>query len=248
MVDILAASIGKALAAVAPHVHAETWIAALEPPMRSANIMTPRRIAMFLGQCSEESWQFTRLVEDLNYSEDGLCRVWPAHFVPGSTLARECAGNPELLANTVYAGRIGNGGEASGDGWTFRGRGLIQLTGRSNCSRFARLVGKPLDSAFLTWCETPEGAAASACWFWADRRLNALADVWDVADVTRAISGAMGNYQSRLRATSAALRALGGVGGAPDRVAPGIALHTPANPLNAPESDADRLNDAQLRK
>jgi putative chitinase len=248
MPDILATAIPRAIAAVAPNVDAAIWTAALIAPMRSSGMTTPRRVAMFIGQCEVES-AFACLCEDLDYGEAGLCSEWPSHFVPQSTLAKACARNPERLANVVYAGRLGNGSESSGDGWMFRGRGLIQITGRTAYSKFARSVGTPLNAAFLAWCETPDGAAQSACWWWTQRGgMNALADAWDVAGVTRAVNGALGAYPARLTACSAALRAIGGMSVAPDRVVahavlgprkPAVITHTTPDG----ETTADRLMD-----
>ena len=230
-------TIPRVLAAVAPRADAAVWAAALEAPMRSSGLTTPRRLAMFLGQCAEESNGFSALVENLNYSAERLCEVWPAHFVPGSSLTGACASDPERLANYVYADRMGNGDESSGDGFKFRGRGLIQLTGRTNYSRFARSIGRPVDDAFLAWCETPAGAAQSACWFWAmTPAILAKSDAWDITTVTRWVNGGLGGLAARVFACNRALAAI--VGNAPmvpDRV---------TNP--APESDADKLNAAVL--
>ena len=202
--------IRPALAAVAPHADA-AWSAALAAPMASSGVTTPRRVAMFVGQCAVESGGFTALVECLNYSADRLCVVWPNRFIPGSALTASCAADPAALANYVYADRMGNGPEGSGDGYQFRGRGLIQLTGRSAYSRFARSLGKPLDAAFLAWCATPDGAAQSACWFWAANGLNSLSDGWQVTTVTRRINGGLNGLADRLTACNRALAALGAV-------------------------------------
>lgn len=203
-----------ALAAVAPHLPDEAvsvWTSALTPPMRSSGITTPRRIAAFLGMVAEESGGFSVQQECLRYSNPArLCAVWPSRF-PTQEAATPYVNNPEALADLVYAGRMGNGNAASGDGWRFRGEGLIQLTGRGMHTRFAASVGRSLDDA-AAWMLTPPGASASACWFWtlADHKpaLNALADTWDLTGITRAINGGLTGLTARVAGCSAALAAL----------------------------------------
>lgn len=189
-------SLPAAIHAVAPHADAATWAAALAPPMRSSGITTPSRIAAFVGQIAVESGYFTALVEDLNYSAERLCKVWPDQF-PTLDSAWSCFRKPERTANVVYANRMGNGDEASGDGWTFRGRGLIQITGRSNYTSFAAAVHMPLDAA-VEFAGGPNGAAASACWFWSARGLNAWADTWEITAITRRINPALMGAAERI--------------------------------------------------
>src|ERR1700722_6560573 len=139
--------LGAALMAVAPHLAADNraaWVAALAGPLLKAGITTPRCVAAFLGQCAVESAGFRSMEEDLSYSAARLCVVWPTRF-PTVEAAEACALQPEVLANRVYANRLGNGDEASGDGWRFRGRGLIQVTGRAAYQRFARAMNLSLD-------------------------------------------------------------------------------------------------------
>ncbi len=152
-----------ALQAVAPHLTSAdraAWISALAKPLLAAGITTPRRVAAFLGQCSAESGGLRELEEDLNYSATRLCEVWPNRF-PDTEAAEACAMRPEILANRVYAGRMGNGDEASGDGWRFHGRGLIQITGRTTYAQFARATNVTLDQA-VDQALTQAGAASSA--------------------------------------------------------------------------------------
>lgn len=189
--DKLAAVIG----AVAPHIDARAWEAALLPAMRSAGIVTPKRIALFVSQCSAESMGFTVLEENLNYHAGRLCAVWPSRF-PTEAAALPFEMEPERLACHVYAGRMGNGAEETGDGWTFRGAGLIQLTGRANYTAFAKAAGRDVD-ACSAWLQTPAGAAASTCWFWSTHGLNALADAWDIEGATRRINGGIEGLASR---------------------------------------------------
>jgi putative chitinase len=153
---------------------AALWIEPLNQAMTEWAINTVPRQAAFLAQVLHESGQFKSLVENLHYSALRLRQIWPQRF-PTDTIAVQYASNPEKLANKIYAGRLGNGDEASGDGWKYRGRGLIQLTGRDNYQR----CEKALKLDLLTHPELlqePAGAARSAAWFWAEAKLNALAD------------------------------------------------------------------------
>lgn len=209
--------IPDALRAVAPHMtdaDVAVWQQALLPPMRSTGIMTNRRVAMFIGQMAHESIGFVALSENLNYSAERLCQVWPNHF-PGNPVAGQLrvdffAHNPEALANLIYAGRMGNGPVSSGDGWMFRGGGLTGLTGRAMYTALATDIGRSLAEA-VAWVRTPAGAAVSACWYWGKHSLNAPADEWNVEAVTRAINGGLIGLQSRETLTNGALLAVGGV-------------------------------------
>lgn len=151
------------------------------------DIITPDRIAAFLAQCGHESVDFTVLKENLNYSGDALKRVWPRHFGDDVDISQYHR-NPEAIANRAYRSRMGNGDEASGDGWKFRGRGAIQLTGKDNYTRFANDVGMELDDV-VEYLETLKGAVESACWFWDKNGLNVLADERDNTKMTKRING-----------------------------------------------------------
>jgi putative chitinase len=149
-------------------------------------IDTPLRVAHFLAQTAHESEGFTHFVENLNYSAAGLKNTFPKYFHQVSPTAY--ARNPEKIANHVYASRMGNGNEASGDGWKFRGRGMIQLTGRDNYTHFSNDAGKDaVQNPDLL--STPEGAAESAAWYWKERDINKPADEDDVVTVTKLING-----------------------------------------------------------
>jgi putative chitinase len=150
-------------------------------------ITSVERVAAFLAQCGHESADFTVLKENLNYSAEGLSKVFPKRF-PSVAAAQPYNRNPEKIANKIYADRMGNGPEASGEGYKFRGRGAIQLTGKENYSKFAASVDKSLDEA-VAYCETLEGAIESACWFWSTNKLNALADATDIVALTKRING-----------------------------------------------------------
>ena len=151
------------------------------------DITTVERVAAFLAQCGHESADFTILKENLNYSAEGLAKVFPKRF-PNVAAAQPYNRNPEKIANKIYSDRMGNGPEASGDGFKFRGRGAIQLTGKENYSRFANSIGKSLDET-VAYTETLAGAIESACWFWTTNRLNALADATDIVALTKRING-----------------------------------------------------------
>ena len=176
-------------------------------PLAKAAITAPRCIAAFLGQCAVESAGFLVLEENLSYSAERLCQVWPGRF-PTVAAADACAFQPELLANQVYAGRMGNGGVHSGDGWRFRGRGLIQISGRANYVRYAAAMNLALDEAVLN-AATPAGAAESAAWFWKVNRLNELAAAWSIDLITRKINGGTTDAAQRSHLCEAALRAIG---------------------------------------
>lgn len=166
----------------------------------------PRREAAFLAQVGHESGGLSRWVENLSYSAEGLVRVWPNRFTP--ELAGQYARQPERIANKVYANRMGNGDEASGDGWTHRGRGLIQLTGRSNYTALATDTGRRLET-LPAWLETPEGATVSALWFWKRNKLNRFVDAGDFLGLTKAINGGTNGYDDRKARWEAAKKALG---------------------------------------
>jgi putative chitinase len=166
--------------------YVDPWCEALNKILPDYDINSVNRISAFLGETYVESAGYTALHENLNYQAASLCRVWPSHFTPD--IADQYAHNPEKIANRAYAGRMGNGDEASGDGWKFCGRGLIQITGRSNYQAFADSVGMNLDDvpAFL---QTFEGAIQSACWFWENNNLNSWADAWNIKKISQIING-----------------------------------------------------------
>jgi putative chitinase len=150
-------------------------------------ISTDLRLAMFLAQTYHESSGYTRWEENLNYSAKRLMQVWPSRF-PSLAKAQQYAHNPEKLANSVYANRLGNGGPVSGDGWRYRGRGPIQITGRANYTECSRGIGHDVvtEPALLAQAEC---GFLSAGWFWQSRGLNEIADSEDVRAATRRING-----------------------------------------------------------
>lgn len=147
----------------------------------------PKRMAAFLAQVAHESGGFNFTKEGLNYNAVGLTKTFKKYF-PTLESAEPYARNPEKIANKVYANRMGNGPEESGDGYKYCGRGLIQLTGKSNYQRFATSIGKSIDDTVM-YLETPEGAVVSAGWFWDTNKLSIYADKEDFVGLTRRING-----------------------------------------------------------
>ena len=150
-------------------------------------INTPNRAAGFLAQCGHESNGFTVLKENLNYKAEALNKIFHKYF-PTVESANDYAHNPEKIANRIYADRMGNGDEASGDGYKFRGRGAIQLTGRDNYTKFGASIG--LDpEACVADMETLDGGVESAMWFWRTNGLNAICDADDIVKMTKRVNG-----------------------------------------------------------
>jgi putative chitinase len=219
--------VSRAITAVAPHADVAKWASALTPFMTASGITTPRRIAAFVGQVAWESTQFTQIEENLNYSADRLMAVWPTRF-PTSESSKVCAHNPERLANLVYANRMGNGNYTTGDGYRYRGAGLIQLTGHDNHAKFAA-AAKQAPATVGDYLRTSRGAAQSAVWFWQTKGLNRPADLWLLTQLTSMINGGTDGLSQRIAFCNAALKACS----APVVTAP------PA----APEISADDLMD-----
>jgi len=172
------------------------WYNALIKVLPDYQIDTPQRLAAFISQCAHESADFTEVQENLNYKAESLMRTWPSHF-PTIEIANQYAHNQEMIANRAYANRMGNGNEASGDGWKFCGRGLIQLTGRSNYQNFADSLQMSIDDV-PDYLKTYEGAIQSACFFWENNNLNDWADKGDVKRMTKIINGGDLGYDDRL--------------------------------------------------
>jgi putative chitinase len=163
------------------------WYDALRQLLPQYEINTSLRIAAFLAQCAHESGGFVFIKENLNYRWQSLRKVFPKYF-PTDALAQQYEKQPEKIANRVYANRMGNGPEESGDGYKFCGRGLIQVTGRENYSWFAASLQITPEEA-SEYMETFEGAAQSACWFWESNNLNQWADKRDILTLTKRING-----------------------------------------------------------
>jgi putative chitinase len=174
---------------------AGVFVPVLNTAMVRFQIITARRIAAFIAQIGHESGQLTRVVENLNYDAPGLMATWPSRFPADLAAAR--ARQPEKIANIAYASRMGNGNTASRDGWTYRGRGLIQITGRANYQECGDdlgidLIGNP------DLLIQPQYAALSAAWFWELNGLNELADRDQFNSITRRINSGLNGLQDRL--------------------------------------------------
>lgn len=190
--------------------HLDHWFEALEKILPDYEIDTPQRVAAFLAQCAHESGGFNAIQENLNYRAVTLRKVFPKYF-PNDDIANQYASQPnkaELIANRVYANRMGNGDEASGDGFRYCGRGLIQLTGKSNYSRFAESIDTPLEE-ITDFLQTFEGCVQSAAWFWEANNLNQYADSGDILTMTKRINGGTIGLEDRKKHYEHALHVFG---------------------------------------
>lgn len=174
---------------------APDWLVPLQDASELFEIDTPARVAAFLAQCAHESSGFVRLEENMNYSASRLLAVFPRYFTPEQAI--NYAYHREAIANRVYANRLGNGDEASGDGWKYRGRGLIQLTGATNYRRCGLELKINLH-AFPDLLIEPTFAAHSAAWFWHDRGCNDFVDAGDFEGLTRRINGGTIGLEDRI--------------------------------------------------
>jgi putative chitinase len=189
------------------HISAD-WVDPLNETFARFNIITPNQQAAFIGQTAHECGHFRILEENLNYKAATLMRLWPKRF-PTLEIANAYAGNPKKIANMVYASRMGNRDEASGDGYRFRGRGCIQLTGHANYFH----AGKALGVDFVMEPDlvaTPKYAAMTAGWFWDTHKINGPADANDTTKVTKIINGGTIGLNERVALTQQTLAALMG--------------------------------------
>jgi putative chitinase len=184
------------------------YIDSINSVLPQYQIDTPIRLAHFLAQILHESGNFRFKEENLNYSVQGLRAVFPKYF-PNDEIAEEYARKPEKIASRVYGSRMGNGDESSGDGWKYRGRGLIQLTGCDNYKACGSALKLNLTENPDLLCENPEVIVLSACWYWASRNLNVLADNDDILGITKKINGGINGLEDRSRKLSIAKQALG---------------------------------------
>lgn len=174
------------------------WFQPLCDTLSLFGIDTTLRQAAFIAQCYHESNGFKDLEENLNYSANALLILWPGHF--NSNLAQIYARHPEMIANRAYASRMGNGNEASGDGWKYRGRGVIQITGKDNYVQCSAATGVPLLTNPDIAAQCP-GALNTAGWFWEKNKLNSLADVRDWSSLTKRINGGTTGLADRIALT-----------------------------------------------
>jgi putative chitinase len=187
--------------------YVEQWYDALNAILPEYGINTPQRVAAFVAQCAHESGGFRMLKENLNYKAVSLRKTFPKYF-PDDAIAARYEKKQEMIANRVYANRMGNGDEASGDGWRYCGRGLIQLTGKENYSWFAASLEMPVEDV-PEYLGTFEGAVQSACWFWESNNLNQWADKGDILTLTKRINGGTIGLEDRIKHYNHALHVLG---------------------------------------
>ena len=189
--------------------YVEHWHHALEQLFPDYDINMPKRMAAFIAQCAHESGGFMVLKENLNYKAASLRKIFPKYF-PTDELAQQYASKPnkqEAIASRIYANRMGNGDEASGDGYRYCGRGLIQLTGKSNYQAFADSLEMKVEDV-PEYLATFEGAAQSACWFWETNGLNKYADAGDILGLTKRINGGTIGLEDRKKHYDHALHVL----------------------------------------
>lgn len=175
----------------------EDWLEPLNEAMQRYDINTPLRMAAFIGQCAHESANFKTLQENLNYSAEGLMKTWPSRF-PTLAAAQPYHRNPDKIANRVYGGRMGNGPEETGEGSLYKGRGLIQLTGKLNYELCSDALGEDFVSS-PDLLLSPKYAALSAAWFWNKRGLNKEADAKDYMGMTKKINGGVIGLADRVK-------------------------------------------------
>ncbi len=177
----------------------EYWFNAMNQYLPQFGITTAARVAGFIAQGQHESADFTILQENLNYSAKGLRGVFPKYF-PDDAIANQYAKKPEMIANRVYGGRMGNGPEASGDGFKFRGRGVLQLTGRANYTQCSHdLFGDDTLANDPDLVRTPEYAIITACWFWYKNKLNEICDKGDIVLLSKRINGGTIGLEDRIK-------------------------------------------------
>ena len=184
----------------------EQWVDALNETFERFGIVTHAQQASFIGQCGHECGNFKVLEENLNYRAETLMKLWKSRF-PTLEIANEYARNPKKIANKVYASRMGNRDESSGDGYRFRGRGCIQLTGHANYFH----AGKACDEDFVMnpdLVATPKYAAMTAGWFWNTHKLNQYADARDFVTMTKKINGGTIGLADRQKHIAHALEVL----------------------------------------
>lgn len=216
-----------------------SWYPILVDVLPTFNITSKLRFAGWVAQMGHESQDFKTLKENLNYRASGLRKTFGKYFTSDS-LAASYEHQPEKIANRVYANRMGNGDEASGDGWKYRGRGLIQITGKNNYSACSTALYN--DDRLLTNPDLlmqMDGAVRSACWFWNKGGLNAYADKSDLVTITIRINGATNGLEDRTDRYEHALSVLKDIGPPPsalDVVAQVIMAPTPVVDTPAPDT------------
>jgi putative chitinase len=175
---------------------ADVWLPFIQAACDKYNVNTVNRIAAFLANVGVESTSLTRFEENLHYSAAELAKVWPTRYAvknlaelktPNELAIKLAAAGPEAIANNVYASRMGNGDEQSGDGWTYRGQGPIQITGKSNILRCLAAIGLTSEPPDLL--QKPKAGALSAAWFFSSNKCNELADAGKISEIVKNING-----------------------------------------------------------
>ena len=209
MSDGLALTLDQLQQIVPKNPYIEHWHKAFCEILPDYDINAPKRIAAFLAQCAHESGGFTAIKENLNYRPQTVVTLFKKYF-DLDTATRYCAlpNKQEAIANRIYASRMGNGDEASGDGYRYCGRGLIQLTGKDNYTRYAQSTEQTVEEAseHLT---TFEGCVQSAAWFWEANNLNQYADSGDILTMTKRINGGTIGLADRVKHYNQACQVLG---------------------------------------
>ena len=185
------------------------WYEAMCEILPLWSVDTIERVAGFIAQCGHESGGFRVLSENLNYSAKALNSIFPKYFRRAGRDANEYHRQPEKIANVIYANRMDNGDTDSGDGWRFRGGGILQLTGRYNYTQFGKAVEKSPDEA-VEYVRTKAGALDSACWFWDTNNINKYCDDMDIVGMTKRINGGTIGLDDRKKHYLHALDVLGG--------------------------------------
>jgi len=197
------------VAELLPRIEAQVWFDAMTRVLPKWNIDTVDRVAGFIAQTSHESGGYSVLTENLNYSAEALDKIFPKYFKRAGRDARNYHRQPEKIANVIYANRMDNGGTDSGDGWRFRGGGILQLTGRYNYTQFGKAEGMSAEEA-TEFVRSPIGALASACWFWDTNNINKYCDNQDITGMTKRINGGTIGLEDRKKHYAHALEVLGG--------------------------------------
>lgn len=190
---------------------AMSWWDAVNEMLPKYDIDTPERVAGFLAQTGHESNGWKVLTENLNYSAKALNSIFPKYFVRAGRDAEEYHRQPERIANVIYANRMDNGDTDSGDGWRFRGGGILQLTGRHNYTKFGESVGMSAEEA-AEYVRTPKGALESACWFWKTNSLNRYCDAKDIVTLSKRVNGGTIGLEDRKKHWNLAMELFYGEG------------------------------------
>jgi len=185
------------------------WYEAMEEILPYYEINTENRVAGFIAQCCHESNNFRVITENLNYSSKALDSIFGKYFVRAGRDSKPYHRQPEKIANIVYAGRMDNGDTDSGDGWRFRGRGVIQLTGRHNYTKFGDTLGYTPEQT-VKYLKSKAGALESACWYWKTNNINKYCDKQDIVTMTKRINGGTIGLADRKKHYAHALEVLGG--------------------------------------